>query len=338
MSVKIMGQVYDLDLPRSQKQVLLALADHCDHEGNHAHPGIPLLAYKTEMSERQVQRQMVALLASGIVTAETGAGGGRGVKTDYSIHLEKGDKKTPFSKASKTKRVTSETIKGDICDMERVTNETTKGDISDTFAFSLYEPSLEPSLEPSKNQSGFSEPSAKTETGTATKQREDAPGVSGKSEPDKSNSGAKSAVPYPDDLIAFWKDYPARGRARSSLREAEAIWRRMTSAERVAACAGLAIALQTSQFTDYPPAVSRWLRDRRWEAFTEELLAEIAANVPARPGDKHAAGGGVYSREIADALGSVAGEDGWEPESPCGSPLVLLTDLRTDLHTERSRE
>lgn len=189
-------------------------------------------------------------------------------------------------------------------------------------------------------------PGAKTETVTATEQREDAPGVSDKSSR-QNETGAKPPAPYPDDLMAFWKAFPAEGRTRSSLRETEAVWKRMTAADRAEARAGLDRALQVQQFLSYTPGPARWLRDRRWEAFTDDLLAEIAASVPPLHGDKSAAGAGVYSREIADALGSVAGEDGWEPERPAARPAAMLADYahslplgndpaRTDLrHTDR---
>ena len=56
MSAKLMGQVWDLDLPHNQAWVLMALADHADHEGNNVYPGLGLLRYKTGYSERQIRR------------------------------------------------------------------------------------------------------------------------------------------------------------------------------------------------------------------------------------------------------------------------------------------
>ena len=56
MSGKVSGMIWDLDLPHSQAWVLLAMADHADHEGNNVFPSVDLIAWKTNYSERQVQR------------------------------------------------------------------------------------------------------------------------------------------------------------------------------------------------------------------------------------------------------------------------------------------
>jgi hypothetical protein len=58
MSVKIMGLVWDTPMEPSQKFVLLALADHADHEGNNAYPSLGLLARKTGYAERHVRRTL----------------------------------------------------------------------------------------------------------------------------------------------------------------------------------------------------------------------------------------------------------------------------------------
>ena len=78
MSAKLMGQVWDLDLPHHEQSVLLALADHADHMGRNAHPGVELLAWKTGYSERQVQRILHALEAHRIIVRSGNTAGGRG--------------------------------------------------------------------------------------------------------------------------------------------------------------------------------------------------------------------------------------------------------------------
>jgi len=55
MSVKIMGLVWDLDLPRDEKFVLLAYADHASHDGTNIYPSVSTIAEKTGYSERSVQ-------------------------------------------------------------------------------------------------------------------------------------------------------------------------------------------------------------------------------------------------------------------------------------------
>lgn len=55
MSVKTMAQVWDLDLPRDEKFVLLAYADHADHNGDNIFPSVETIKRKTGYSERSVQ-------------------------------------------------------------------------------------------------------------------------------------------------------------------------------------------------------------------------------------------------------------------------------------------
>ncbi len=129
MSAKLMGAVWDLDLSHQNQSVLLALADHAHDDGTRCYPGVPYLAWKTGYSERNVTRVLAALEQDGIIEVVSGRGGGKGYVTEYVIHIEKGDKKSPFSG---NQRVTSRaSAKGDKSD-KRVTDETPKGDKSDT--------------------------------------------------------------------------------------------------------------------------------------------------------------------------------------------------------------
>jgi hypothetical protein len=56
MSVKVMGMVWDADLPRPEKFVLLAYADHANHDGTGIFPSVALISRKTGYDERSVQR------------------------------------------------------------------------------------------------------------------------------------------------------------------------------------------------------------------------------------------------------------------------------------------
>src|SRR5262245_34554935 len=67
MSAKIMGRVWDLDLPHAEMLVLLAMADHADHNGENIRPAVGLIAWKTGYSERQVHRIMRDLTKSGLI-------------------------------------------------------------------------------------------------------------------------------------------------------------------------------------------------------------------------------------------------------------------------------
>jgi|GEM_PF-1692318 len=151
MSVKIMGAIWDLDLPHELAWVLMAYADHADHEGRNCYPGISLIAYKTGYSQRQVQRCTAELISRGILVVER-PGGGRGKPTLYSIDLARahrktpdesplengdkmspipgnGDKMSPISSAPEPERVTPEPERV-TSEPERVTKPCQKGDIA----------------------------------------------------------------------------------------------------------------------------------------------------------------------------------------------------------------
>ena len=84
MSAKIMGEVWELALPREQKYVLLCLADHADHEGNHVFPSLGLIEWKTEYSQRQIRRILECLESAGVLVAVRRA---NGLVTEYRIAL-----------------------------------------------------------------------------------------------------------------------------------------------------------------------------------------------------------------------------------------------------------
>ena len=67
MSVKIMGLVWDLDIGRDEKFILLAYADHAEHDGSNIYPAVATVARKTGYSERQVQRITHNLVEMGIL-------------------------------------------------------------------------------------------------------------------------------------------------------------------------------------------------------------------------------------------------------------------------------
>lgn len=56
MSVKAMAWVWDQDISRDEKFVLLAYADHADHEGGNIFPAVSSIAKKTGYSKRSVQK------------------------------------------------------------------------------------------------------------------------------------------------------------------------------------------------------------------------------------------------------------------------------------------
>jgi len=86
MSVKVMGMVWDADLARDEKYILLAYADHADHEGRNVFPSIMRIARKTGYTTRSVQLITKKLIEMGILIP-TGVGPKR--TNRYIISLAK---------------------------------------------------------------------------------------------------------------------------------------------------------------------------------------------------------------------------------------------------------
>lgn len=62
MSVKVMGAVWESALPQREKFVLLAFADHADHEGKKVFPSVGLVAWKTGYTTRSIRRIVKTLV------------------------------------------------------------------------------------------------------------------------------------------------------------------------------------------------------------------------------------------------------------------------------------
>lgn len=126
MSAKMMGKVWELVLTPAKQTVLLAYADHADHNGENIRPGVPLIAWKTGYSDRQVQRITKQLVEDGLlVVRETR----KSKATRYGLDFSKGvtkpafkprgvpgesDKMSPFTDESPDKMTPPETQRGDI--------------------------------------------------------------------------------------------------------------------------------------------------------------------------------------------------------------------------------
>jgi len=102
----------------SKRFLLLALADHASDAGANCFPGLDLLAEKTQISIRQVQRLLRQLETDGWI-AILKVGDGRGHRTEFLIdlrrlHLVKGDTVTPLQNKKgchlRQERVTFATI------------------------------------------------------------------------------------------------------------------------------------------------------------------------------------------------------------------------------------
>lgn len=127
MSVKVMGQVWELDLSHAEQSVLLALADHAKHDGTSVYPSVDLVAWKTNYSKRQVQRIMSSLRKEGILVIVREANRYR--PREYRIDLSKAKNKPPYNRGDKlSPLLDSGDSRGDSGDTPGVTRESTRGD------------------------------------------------------------------------------------------------------------------------------------------------------------------------------------------------------------------
>lgn len=86
MSVKVLGLVWDAPLSQAHKLLMLAMADHADHEGGNIFPSIGTLARKTGYSERHVQRLERELWNLGLIDQ---VGQSKYGTNHFRINLEK---------------------------------------------------------------------------------------------------------------------------------------------------------------------------------------------------------------------------------------------------------
>lgn len=95
MSVRIMAEVWDTDLPKNLKMLLLAMADHANDLGASIHPGVVRLAAKTSDSPRNVTRLLRKLEDLELIVATGYRAGGFGKATRWRIDLEELAKHQP---------------------------------------------------------------------------------------------------------------------------------------------------------------------------------------------------------------------------------------------------
>lgn len=101
MSVKVMAAVWEMDLARADKLVLLAFADHADDDGI-CYPSVARIAWKTGYSERSIQRVLRRLEAAEILAIVEPGGAGQRATTVYRVDPAKGDNLAPFGSARAT--------------------------------------------------------------------------------------------------------------------------------------------------------------------------------------------------------------------------------------------
>ena len=115
MSVRVMSQVWDLKLPHADKFVLLAMADHADHDGNNVYPGdVRDIALKTGYSERQVKRIVSSLDAAGLIVREQP---GREATMIYRIEIANAERVDTSRPPSVTLRDIWDKLRGSMAPM-----------------------------------------------------------------------------------------------------------------------------------------------------------------------------------------------------------------------------
>lgn len=139
MSGKVMGAVWELALPHPKQLVMLAMADHADHEGNNVFASVGLIAWKIGYSERQVQRIMHECINERLLVQTAPATPRR--PAIYRINVSAGKQKEPYKPGRQD--VTPEIEQDDPNVTPGVTSETFRGDSQ--MSPDPYEPSDQPS-------------------------------------------------------------------------------------------------------------------------------------------------------------------------------------------------
>lgn len=89
-----MSAVFDLDLPSSEKLVLLAMADHARDDGTGCYPSVDRLARKSSLSRRGVQKIARRLEQAGLIEPSKVSRGRR--STEYRITLDNREPRSLF--------------------------------------------------------------------------------------------------------------------------------------------------------------------------------------------------------------------------------------------------
>ncbi|MDX1461329.1 MAG: helix-turn-helix domain-containing protein [Xanthomonadales bacterium] len=141
MSIKLMSQVWELDLPQNEKIVLLCFADFADDSGR-CWPSIRRVAWKTGYSPRNMKRIVNALRQKGLLEEIRAAA--PHFPTIYRVNPDRGDKLSPL-----------ESIGSDTPVTPGVTNCPSRGDT----------PVTQTTKEPSLNRQGERAPAREVPKG-----------------------------------------------------------------------------------------------------------------------------------------------------------------------------
>ena len=119
MSVRQSELAWELDLSSNIKFILLELADHADPDGRHVFPSQRFIARRTGYSVRQIRRILHELEELGLIEPVAHRKGGRGMATEYDLHLDPStnEKAVKLSGFMDEETRTSEPLKADIHDI-----------------------------------------------------------------------------------------------------------------------------------------------------------------------------------------------------------------------------
>ena len=102
MSFELMRQVWSLDLSPTEQQVLMAMADFANDDGDNCFPSHGRLAWKTGYSERTVARAINGFIESGVVIVLRL--GTNKAPPRYQICLNVAKRKVPYCKEAEDSR------------------------------------------------------------------------------------------------------------------------------------------------------------------------------------------------------------------------------------------
>lgn len=105
MSSKLVGMVMEADLPRPEKFVLIALADHAKEDGSDVYPSVARVQWKTGYGERQVREIMASLQGTKILILVRQGGKGAGDTSEYRIDPNAIKALIPFKEWCKQKKI-----------------------------------------------------------------------------------------------------------------------------------------------------------------------------------------------------------------------------------------
>ena len=138
MSASAQTAVWNADLDRATKYVLVCMADHADHIGGNIRPSVELIAWKSQYNERQVRRIIRDLEAAGILVRESAGTGGRAKATEYRMDFQKLPQRPPFDRGK------ADTITSGYSDVKADTTMSgyQNPDISNTRTFATPNPDI----------------------------------------------------------------------------------------------------------------------------------------------------------------------------------------------------